>query len=125
MPSARRKRARNKKYYIQNIKELKTKARSNYSADPEKKPASKASYSADPTKKKLLLKLPLKQATVLIQYKRRLLHVPTQRKAMPKTLRLKFIPHKHTMQTTKKAGVLTEEPGMRWWSQSMRCKNSM
>ena len=70
MPSARRKRAQNK-YYIQNIKELKTKAKSNYSADPtkkkaaskatskasysadpEKKAASKASYSADPTKKK-------------------------------------------------------------------------
>jgi len=46
MPSARRKRAQNKKYYIQNIKELKTKAKSNYSADPEKKKAaSKARYS--------------------------------------------------------------------------------
>jgi len=53
MPSARRKRAQNKKHYIQNIKELKTKAKSNYSADPEKKKAaSKARYSADSTKKK-------------------------------------------------------------------------
>jgi len=64
MPSARRKRAQ-KKYYIQNIKELKTKAKSNYSADPEKKAASKASYSADPQKRRLLLKLLLKLATVL------------------------------------------------------------
>ena len=39
MPSARRKRAENKKYYIENIKELKTKAKANYSADPEKKKA--------------------------------------------------------------------------------------
>jgi len=39
MPSVRRKRAQNKKYYIQNIKELKTKAKSNYSANPEKKKA--------------------------------------------------------------------------------------
>jgi len=128
MPSARRKRAQNMKYYIQNIKELKTKAESNYSADPEKKKAaskasysadpekaaSKASYSAAPQKRRLLLKLPLKLAAVLIPQKRRLLRVPTQRKAMPTTLRLKFIPHKHTMQTTKKAGVLTEEPGMHW-----------
>jgi len=30
------------KYYIQNIKELKTKAKTNYSADPEKKAASEA-----------------------------------------------------------------------------------
>ena len=66
MASARRKRAQNKKYYIQNIKELKTKARSNYSADPEKKKAaSKASYSVDPQKGRLLLKLPLQLAIVL------------------------------------------------------------
>jgi len=29
---------------------------------------------------------------------------------MPKTLQLKLSPHKHTMQTKKKAGVLIEEP---------------
>jgi len=58
MPSARRKRSLNKKYYIQNINELKTKA--------------KANYRADPTKKRLLLKLPLILAIVLTLRKRRL-----------------------------------------------------
>ena len=75
MPSARRKRAQNK-YYIQNIKDLKAKARSNYSADPEKKKAaSKANYSGTvltPSKRRLLLKRSLKLATVLTLRKRRL-----------------------------------------------------
>ena len=39
MPSARRKRSQNIKYYIQNVKELKAKAKANYSANPEKKNA--------------------------------------------------------------------------------------
>ena len=46
--------------------------------------ASKASYSTDPQMKKAASKA-----------------------RMPETLQS---PHKHTMQTTKKAGVLTEEP---------------
>ena len=80
--------------------------------------------------KRLLLKLPLKLAIVLTPQKRRLLlkhviskalkkrrllHVPTQRKAMPKTLHLKINPHEHTIPTTRKAGVLTEEPSMHWY----------
>jgi len=50
--------------------------------------------------------------------------VTTQRESMPKTLQKKMSPHKHTMQTTKKAGVLTEEPSMCWLSQSVMYKNS-
>ena len=56
--------------------------------------------------------LPRKVAIVLTYNKRR----QPLKHTMPKTLHLRLTPHKHTMLTTKKAGVLTEEPGMRWWS---------
>ena len=53
LSTPRKKRGQNKKYYIKNIKELKTKAKASYSADPEKKKAaSTASYRADPEIKK-------------------------------------------------------------------------
>ena len=84
--------------------------KASYGADPEKKAASKASYNADPEKKKAASKASYSADPI----KRRLLHVPTQRKVMPKTLHLKVNPHEHTIPTTRKAGVLTEEPSMLW-----------
>jgi len=52
MASQRKRRAQNK-YYSNNAKELKAKAKASYRANPEKKKAaSKASYSADPQTKK-------------------------------------------------------------------------
>ena len=51
------KKAQNKKYYIENRKELKTKAKNNYEAKPEPKMAASRDYSRkryglDPEKKK-------------------------------------------------------------------------
>jgi len=40
MRSARSKRAQNKKHYIENIKELKAKAKENYKSNPEEKKGS-------------------------------------------------------------------------------------
>ena len=132
--ASQRKRAHNKKY-SNNAKELKAKAKASYTPRKRRLPLKLATVLTL-RKRRLPLKLaivltlkqrrlPLRHAISIVQRKRRQPHVPTQRESMPKTLQKRISPHKHTMQTTKKAGVLTEEPGMCWLSQSVMYKNGM
>ena len=115
------KKAASKACYSAEPEKKKAASKASYNADPEKKKAaSKASYSAHPQAKKAAAKTryfnsPEKKKAASRAYsKRKYAKNPTE----------KISPHKHTMQTTKKAGVLTEEPGMCWLSQSVMYKNS-